>query len=55
MAHYNVKVHIDGKTKTYQAEEGVNLLRFLRDNSISISSPCGGKGNAENAVSELKA
>ena len=44
MAHYNVKVHIDGKTKTYQAEEGVNLLRFLRDNSISISSPCGGKG-----------
>ena len=42
---HTVKIHKNGGIVAVQAETGVNLLDFLRDNSVIIDTPCGGKGN----------
>ncbi len=41
---YTVNIHKNGNIKTVAADEGANLLEFLRNNEVSIESPCGGKG-----------
>lgn len=41
---YTVNIHKNGNAKTVAADEGANLLEFLRNNEVSIESPCGGKG-----------
>lgn len=41
---YTVRVHTNGKMREFNVIPGKNLLDFLRDNSIDISTPCGGKG-----------
>jgi uncharacterized 2Fe-2S/4Fe-4S cluster protein (DUF4445 family) len=41
---FTVNIHTGKDTLQMKAREGTNLLQFLRDNSIEISTPCGGKG-----------
>lgn len=41
---YTVTIHIKGNVKTVKANEGTNLLEFLRSNEVSMDTPCGGKG-----------
>lgn len=41
---FTVNIHTGKDTLQMKAKEGTNLLQFLRDNSIEISTPCGGKG-----------
>jgi uncharacterized 2Fe-2S/4Fe-4S cluster protein (DUF4445 family) len=43
-AMYGVRVHVNGKIKEFKVKPGKNILEFLRDNSIDIPTPCGGKG-----------
>ena len=38
-------VENDGEETTYEVEGGANLLTYLIDNGIEISSSCGGKGS----------
>lgn len=42
---YTVKVHKKHKIVELKAENGVNLLKFLREHSIEVKAPCGGKGS----------
>ena len=39
-----MRVHVNGKIKEFKVKPGKNILEFLRDNSIDIPTPCGGKG-----------
>lgn len=41
---YTVNIHKNGVVKTVMADEGTNLLVFLRNNEVSMDTPCGGKG-----------
>lgn len=39
-----VRLHIDGRIEEEKVQSGINLLEFLRKNSIEVASPCGGHG-----------
>lgn len=41
---YIVNIHKNGVVKTVKVDEGTNLLTFLRNNEVSMNTPCGGKG-----------
>ncbi|AUS97900.1 ferredoxin [Clostridium thermosuccinogenes] len=41
---YNVKVHDKSGTRSLKAGAGINLLDFLRMNSVDVDTPCSGKG-----------
>ncbi len=51
---YNVKVHVNGKVREYKAKPGKSILEFLMDNSIEISTPCGGKGTCGKCKVKIK-
>ena len=39
-----VRLHINGRIEEKKVRSGINLLEFLRNNSIEVASPCGGNG-----------
>lgn len=41
---YTINIYKNGISKTIKAEEGSNLLGFLRNNGVMVDTPCGGKG-----------
>lgn len=41
---YKVKIHEPGIVRTISAEEGANLLKLLREQGVSVNTPCGGSG-----------
>lgn len=41
---HTVRIHKKGKIVEVKAQEGAGLLEFLRENSVDVSSPCGGNG-----------
>lgn len=41
---HRVRIHRKNKVTEDKVEAGTNLLKFLRNNSIEVSTPCGGKG-----------
>ena len=41
----NIVVEKDGEKTNYEVEGGANLLTYLIENGIEISSSCGGKGS----------
>jgi len=41
---HTVKVHNNNNINMFTVESGKNLLDFLRENSLYVSTPCGGQG-----------
>lgn len=41
---YTVRIHEKERVMETKADEGTNLLDFLRDNKVLLETPCGGKG-----------
>jgi uncharacterized 2Fe-2S/4Fe-4S cluster protein (DUF4445 family) len=39
-----VRLHINGRIEEKKVQPGINLLEFLRNNSVEVASPCGGNG-----------
>lgn len=42
--YHIIRLHKNGRVIELKAEHGMNLLEFLRNHSVEVESPCGGKG-----------
>ncbi len=51
---HTVKVHTDEDVREFKVEHGKNVLEFLRENFIEITTPCGGKGICGKCKTKIK-